>query len=115
MALVPAEADQTASIADVERVVNILKQKGELSAAEIAERLGLGVTENTKRKVRAIARAARPGIVSFPNSRGYKLASACTLDELHACIASWDSVIRDATATKKLFIDLLHGRSGGRS
>ncbi|MDP2228563.1 MAG: hypothetical protein Q8J78_13925 [Moraxellaceae bacterium] len=105
-------AAPVASIEDVARVVSILTaNKGlEMKAAEIARAMGLEVTENSKRKVRAIARAARPGILSFPSSQGYKLTDDCTLAEIEACIAAWDSVIRDATATKMLYQDRRHGR-----
>jgi hypothetical protein len=102
--------EATATVEDVERVVSILRTFGQLTAGQIAMRLGLAPTENSKRKVRAIARAARPGIVSFPNSEGYKLLSSCSLDEINACIATWDSVIRDATATKALFLQAYYSR-----
>ena len=101
-----------ASREDVERVVAILQANGALKAAEIAALMGLPATENSKRKVRAIARAARPGILSFPNSDGYKLSKDCTLEEINVCVSHWDSVIRDATWTKKLFLDLVYSRGG---
>ena len=107
-----APAEPVASVEDVRRVVAILTAaKGvEMKAAEIAAAMGLPVTENMKRKVRAIARAARPGILSFPSSQGYKRTDDCTRDESEVCIAAWDSVIRDATATKMLYQDRRHGR-----
>lgn len=109
-------SEPVATVQDVQRVEAILKAaKGvEMKAAEIAQKLGLPVNENTKRKVRAIARAARPGILSFPSSQGYKLTDDATLDEIEGCIAAWDSVIRDAPATKMLYQDRRHGRTGGR-
>jgi hypothetical protein len=106
-----AGPEAAATVEDVQRVVSILVTYGQLTAGQIAMRLGLAPTENSKRKVRAIARAARPGIVSFPNSEGYKLLSACSIDEINACIATWDAVIRDATATKMLFLQAYHSRS----
>ncbi len=101
-----------ATVKDVELVVAILRESGQMTAAQIAIRLGWPPTETRKRKVRAIARAARPGIVSFPNSEGYKLLANCTLDEINACIACWDSVIRDATASKALYLQALYSREG---
>jgi len=108
---VPVDPAASASIEDVEKVVGILSRAERMTAAEIAAELGLPATENSKRKVRAIASAARPGIVSFPNSAGYKLLRNCTLQELSACISAWDAVIRDATATKKGYLEAYHSRS----
>jgi hypothetical protein len=101
-----------ATMKNVEDVVDVLKTHGQLSAAEIAAKLGLPPSENSKRKIRAIARAARPEIVSFPASDGYKLWGQCTVAEIEACIASFDAVIRDTTATKMLFQNRLFSRGG---
>lgn len=92
-----------ASAEDVQKVVLILQLNGQLTAGEIAVKMGLEPTENSKRKVRAIARAARPGIVSFPNSNGYKLWEQCTVEEIRICVAHWRSVERDAAQTVMLF------------
>lgn len=104
-------AAPAAQPADVARVAAILAARGALTAAEIAAALGWPAGENSKRKVRAIARAARPGIVSFPNSDGYKLWEQCTVDEIERCIAAFDSAIRENTASKMLYLNRLH--SGG--
>ena len=92
-----------ASIEDVRKVSEILARLGQLTAAEITRELGLVPNENSKRRVRAIARAARPGIVSFPNSAGYKLFEQCTVEEIRSCVNHWASVERDAAQTRLLF------------
>lgn len=106
------EPAATATLADVEQVVALLKREHQLTAAEIAERLGLPPTENSKRKVRAIAKAARPGIVSCANSAGYMLLERCTLDEIWACINTWDKIERDARLTKAEYLRVYHARGG---
>lgn len=83
------DAAPVASQEDVERLVGILRSHGQLTAAEICEKIGLQPTETNKRKIRAAAEAGRPGIVSFPNSPGYKLAADCTDAEKLACLAAW--------------------------
>jgi hypothetical protein len=103
----------TATIDDVERLVGVLREHGQLTAAEIAAHLGLSVSENSKRKVRAIARAARPGVVSCANSAGYKLLQFCTLPEIWACISTWDKIERDARLTKAEYLRVYHARGGG--
>lgn len=103
----------TATAEEVERLVNTLKAYGKLTAAQICVKWALPITDNNKRKIRAIASAARPGIVSFPSSGGYKLAKDCTLAEVDAAISAWDAQVREATINKKLYLDLKHGMNGG--
>ena len=110
----PVEVPE-ATVRDVELVVGILREKGQQTAAQIAVAMGWEPTENKKRKVRAIARAARPGIVSFSGSAGYKLFKDCTVEEINACLAMLDYTIRDYTLTKKLMQDALYSRTGGQS
>lgn len=92
-----------ASIDDVEKVVGILRDNGQLTAAQIVIKMGLPVTENNKRKVRAVAEASRPGIVSFPNSAGYKLLAQCTDEEKLACLAAWAALRRKVISTETLY------------
>lgn len=97
---------------EVEQLVGILSRHGRLTASQILVKIGLPVTETNKRKIRAAARAGRPGIVSFPNSAGYKLAKDCSLEELWAWISSLDADIQDRVATKKLALDYYYSRGG---
>lgn len=61
------------------------KKSGRLSAAELAVIFYGNDSETSKRRIRAIAKAARPRVVSFPGSDGYDLWSRCTQPEiLHA-------------------------------
>ncbi len=112
MRFAAVEPSATATIEEVERLVNTLREHGKQTATQVCQKWGLLPTENNKRKIRAIAEAARPGIISFPSSAGYKLASDCTIDELNAAVNAWDSIIRKATVTKKLILDLIHSRGG---
>lgn len=107
------EAAATATTEEVEKLVATLKEGGKMTAAQICLRWGWPATDNNKRKVRAIASAARPGIVSFPASGGYKLAQDCTLAEIDSAIRSWEAQIREATVNKKLYLDLKHSMGGG--
>lgn len=107
-----ADPSAVASIDDVEKVVAILKANGLQTAAQICAKLGLEATETSKRKVRAVAKAARPHIVSFPNSKGYKLAADCSVEEIWAWISSLEAEIVDRTQTKKLALDYYYSRGG---
>lgn len=107
------EAAAVATAAEVEKLVQTLRENGKMTAAQICLKWGWPATDNNKRKVRAIASAARPGIVSFPASGGYKLAQDCTLAEIDGAIRSWDAQIREATVNKKLYLDLKHSMGGG--
>lgn len=97
------EAAPVASMEDVERLDGILREHGQLTAAEICEHLGLMPTETNKRKIRAAAEAGRPGIVSFPNSPGYKLSAQCNDAEKWACLAAWSDLREKITRTETLY------------
>lgn len=89
------------SLEDVARLISILKKsETSMTAAEIAERMYGTVTETLKRKVRAIASAARPRSVSFPGSNGYTLIERCTIEEIrhgiNALESQGKSMIKDA-------------------
>ena len=117
----PVDPAAVASVKDVERVVALLQEHAMLTAAEICEKFGWQATENRKRKVRSIARAAFPGILSFSMAKddgsrfdGYKLLSRCTLAEAWAVIHALESLERDLVARKKLLLDQIHtGKVGG--
>lgn len=101
-----------ATTADVERVIAVLSDaKDWMTAAEIAEALG---DKYTDRKVRRVASAAAPQIVSFPGSPGYRLFNSCTVEEIDHCIATFRSQARDMTARSILYERAYHRRHGGR-
>lgn len=104
----PVQPSAGATIEEVERVVGVLQVGIWMTAAEIAAQLGLEPTENNKRKVRAVAEAARPGIVSYPNSTGYKLAKLCTQEEWAACLSAWASYRRRIAQTEALYQTAYH-------
>ncbi len=88
----------TVSTDDVERIVTALKasDKGApLTAGQLAVFLFSEDTEGNRRRVRRIASAARPRIVSFPGSNGYDLLERCTQAELKHGIAA---IRRQATS-----------------
>lgn len=97
-----------ASQKDVERVVSILSDAGQLTAAEICLKWGLKPSENNKRKVRAVARASWPGIVSFVGGDGFKLLRQCSLDEAWAAVRALENQDRDAVIKKRLLLDAIH-------
>lgn len=102
------DPEVVATIEDLERVVRVLERGGTMTAAEICTELGLPITENTKRKIRAIAQAGRPKIVSFPSSTGYKLSMHCTDAEKLACLAAWRSLREEVTKTEVLYSNHFH-------
>lgn len=74
---------------DVERLVGALVAAGTaLTAAQLSVFLFAVDTEGNRRRVRAIASAARPRIVSFPGSNGYDLIERCSEEELRHGIAA---------------------------
>lgn len=102
-----------ATPADVERVIAILSEATAwMTAAEIAEALG---DKYTDRKVRRVASAAAPQIVSFPGSPGYRLFNSCTVEEIDHCIATFRSQARDMTARSILYERAYHHRQRGPS
>lgn len=102
------EAAPAASIDDVERLVSVLRAHGQLTAAEICEKLGMPPSETNKRKIRAAAEAGRPGIVSFPNSAGYTLSAVCTDEEKLACLAAWASYREKITRVEVMYRNHFH-------
>lgn len=85
----PANGGRVVSPEDVERLVSILHAaEGWLTAREIAARIGPPANE---RSIRAAANAACPQVISYPGSPGYRLMSACTVEEISHCIAAFQS------------------------
>lgn len=91
------------SLADVERLAGALAGGSWMTAADLAAVIYGAPTEANKRRVRAVASAAAPGVVSFPGSPGYKLLGACTADELHACVDSYASQSDDMRRRRDLY------------
>ena len=61
---------------------------GPLTAAQLSVFMFTQDTEGNRRRVRAIASAARPRIVSFPGSNGYDLWERCSEADLKHGIAA---------------------------
>lgn len=104
-------AAPVASQEEVEWLFFLLKGRGWRTAAQL-EAAACG-TKND-RKIRAIARAAAPGIVSYPGSPGYKLWEECTVEEINHCLNAWESQIRDNTLRRHLYEQAYHTRFSGR-
>lgn len=91
---------------EVARMVAELGFKVEwMTAAELSEALGLN-----DRKVRAIAAAAMPQIVSFPGSPGYRLFEHCTVAEITRCIDAFQSQGSDMLKRAVLYSTAYHRR-----
>lgn len=85
------------------------RQPGWFTAAEIASRIG----DVTDRHVRKVASAARPAVVSYPGSPGYKLWQHCSIEEISHCIDSFDSQVRDMVKGSLLYRRAYHKRFRG--
>jgi hypothetical protein len=99
------------SLDEIEQLVGVLRQApdaeadGWLTAVEIAAKMGKGVTD---RKVRKIASAACPAVVSFPGSKGYKLWQRCTVAEVTHCIEAFESQGKDMMKRAVLYRRAYH-------
>ena len=100
----------TASVGDVAALVKALTGKDWQTADSLAVALG---DKWTDRKVRAVARASAPGIVSYPGSPGYKLWSECSVEEIDRTIAAFESQATDMTARALLYRDAYFRRFRG--
>ncbi len=99
------------SEADVAQLVAVLREAGDwLTAKECAALMGDGVTD---RAGRAIASAARPVVVSFPGSKGYKLWQLCTIAEVSHCIATFESQGSEMIKMAVLYRQAFHKRFSG--
>ena len=83
---------------------------GWFTAAEIAERMG---DDTTDRRVRKLASAACPGVVSFPGSPGYKLWQQCSVEEINHCIEAFESQGSDMLKRSVLYRQAYHRRFRG--
>lgn len=88
-----------------------LQANGWMTAAQIASQLE-GISD---RKVRKIAGAAAPAVVSFPGSPGYKLWATCTVDEINHAIASFEAQGSDMIKRANLYRRAFHRRFRGSS
>lgn len=103
-------AAPVATTEEVEWLVGLLEGKGWLTAAKLE-----AIAQGTKndRKIRAIARAATPGIFSYPGSPGYKMFRECSIEEVRHGLAAMDSQIRDMTVRRACYERAFHAKSGG--
>lgn len=101
-------AEPSVSPADVELLVSVLRDVGGwITAGDLAIHLGAGYSD---RKVRAIAAAAVPQIVSYPGSPGYKLWQLCTVAEINHCIEAFQSQGSDMIKRSVLYRQAYHRR-----
>lgn len=99
------------SIENVRAVVAVLKEcTAWLTAEQIATQTGF-----SDRKVRLVAAAAMPQIVSFPGSPGYRLFEHCTIEEINHCIESFESQGRDMLKRAVLYRQAYHRRFRGQT
>ncbi len=95
----------------VAQLVAVLHEAaGWISAKEIAAKMG---EDTGDREVRAIASAARPVVVSFPGSPGYKLWALCTVQEIDRCILAFESQGNDMIRCAVLYRAAYHKRFHG--
>lgn len=100
------------SPADVELLVGALRSLERwVTAGDLAIHLGAGYSD---RKVRAIAAAAVPQIVSYPGSPGYKLWQFCTVGEINHCIEAFESQGSDMIKRAVLYRQAYHKRFRGQ-
>jgi hypothetical protein len=97
---------------DVQRLVSTLKRETKWQTArELAALLfGKDCNPNTERKIRAIASAACPVVVSYPGSPGYRHFDHCTMQELNHCTNAFHSQGVDMFKRETLYIQAIHRR-----
>jgi hypothetical protein len=106
----PAPAVSMEEVALLVRVLGDLK--GWATAGALAVHLGAGFND---RKVRAIAAAAMPQIVSYPGSPGYRLFQHCTGAEINHCIDAFEGQGRDMLKRAVLYRQAYHRRFRGQT
>jgi hypothetical protein len=105
-------AQTSVSTADVELLVAALRSMERwVTAGDLAVHLGAGYSD---RKVRAIAAAAVPQIVSYPGSPGYKLWQFCSVAEIDHCIEAFESQGSDMIKRAVLYRQAYHRRFRGQ-
>ena len=100
---------------DIGRVVDVLKGAlGWMTAKEIAERLYGAASPSLERKIRAIASAAAPQIVSYPGSPGYRLWTAeLPMAEISHCIDALQAQGQDMIRRANVYRAAYHRRYRG--
>ena len=88
------------------------KNNGWITAAQLVALSG-GLKDD--REIRAIARAATPGIFSYPGSPGYKLWQECTMAEISRGLSAMEAQVRDMTIRTSLYQQAYHKLYGGLS
>lgn len=84
-------------------LVGVLAGKGWLRAKEIEASTGVN-----ERRIRTVARACRPFVVSFPGSPGYKLWRDCTPEEIQHCIRAFASQRDDMSESHLIYYRAHH-------
>lgn len=92
---------------DVERLLGALGDRW-VTASDLG--LALGWSD---RKVRAVAAAAMPHVVSYPGSPGYRLFQHCTIEEINHCIEAFESQGSDMLKRAILYRQAYHRRFRG--
>ena len=113
---IPSSAPK-ATPGQVHRLITELRTaKRRMLAAELAQIMFGKATETTKRRVRVIAKAAKPRIVSFPGSDGYDLYARVPVAELWRCIYEMEdavaSVLKDSAAYRRAIHSGYRGEPG---
>jgi len=103
------EKSPAATVGEVAKLVELLRGEGWQTAEALAVRSG-GWSD---RKVRRVASAAVPGVVSFPGSPGYKLWDECSVDDINHAIEAFESQARDMAARALLYRQAYHARYRG--
>lgn len=83
----------------IEQLVNVLvagpDDKEGWTGWMTAEQIAGKMDDASERKVRKIASAAAPAVVSFPGSPGYKVWALCTVDEINHAIEAFEAQATD--------------------
>jgi hypothetical protein len=96
---------------EIANLVGRLRVEGAwMTAAELAAAMGAGMSD---RRVRKIASAAAPAVVSYPGSPGYKLWQLCSVEEINHCINALESQGRDMIKRAVLYRQAYHKRFRG--
>ena len=97
------------STEDVQRLVTLLRaHDGWITRRALADSFGGG--DKADRLIRAIAEAARPAVVSYPGSPGYRLWDHCTVEEIDRCIATFESTGRKQLQAAHVYRRAYHSR-----
>ena len=94
---------------EVRRLVSILRDSGAwMTRRELAP--AFGGEEVADRKLRAIAEAAAPVVVSWPGSPGYRHWDHCTVAEIDHCIEAFESAAKKLIQRAHVYRKAYHRR-----